>query len=297
MADDFGAFLKRERELRGVPLEEIAAVTKIHIKYLEALESNNFGELPGEVFIKGFIRSYAKAIGANVEEMLMAYDESAGRERVEQRHQATSSGEDETKRQIRIVNGLVGGFLLIFAIFALWYLTRTPPPEPQQTPAVPAQPGSTFDAPEPGPAESPTTPSLEKLPAKASFAGGRETPPVAQKPMAPPADGAIMETSPDQTVQEDAGEPPPPAAEPGPLVLEIRVTENAWFNLTVDDSRQRDFILPAGSSQTLTAYEGFRITLGNQKGTQLFLNGREVPLPEARGNVLRDFVLTADSLE
>jgi cytoskeleton protein RodZ len=58
MVENFGSYLKHERELRGVSLEEISGATKIHIRFLQALEDNQFDELPGEVFIKGYIRSY-----------------------------------------------------------------------------------------------------------------------------------------------------------------------------------------------------------------------------------------------
>ena len=76
MVENFGSYLKHERELRGVPLEEISEATKIHIRFLKALEENSFDELPGEVFIKGYIRSYAKIIGSDVEELLNIYKES-----------------------------------------------------------------------------------------------------------------------------------------------------------------------------------------------------------------------------
>ena len=69
MVENFGSYLKHERELRGVSLEEISGATNIHIRYLQALEDNKFDEIPGEVFIKGYIRSYAINIGADVEEM------------------------------------------------------------------------------------------------------------------------------------------------------------------------------------------------------------------------------------
>ena len=78
MIENFGSYLKHERELRGVPLEEISRITKIHIRFLEALEDNRFDELPGEVFIKGYIRSYANIIGSDVDEMLNSYEESIG---------------------------------------------------------------------------------------------------------------------------------------------------------------------------------------------------------------------------
>ena len=78
MVENFGSYLKHERELRGVTLEAISGTTKIHIRFLRALENNNFEELPGEVFIKGYIRSYADTIGSDPEETLNVYEEFVG---------------------------------------------------------------------------------------------------------------------------------------------------------------------------------------------------------------------------
>ena len=75
MIEDFGAHLKSERELRGVTIDEVASKTKIHARYLHALENNQFEKLPGEVFINGFIRSMAKVIGADENELLSAYSD------------------------------------------------------------------------------------------------------------------------------------------------------------------------------------------------------------------------------
>ena len=74
MTEDFGSYLKAERELRGVPLEEISATTKIHVRFLKALEDNQFDDLPGDVFIKGYIRSIVKVIGSDENAMLNEYD-------------------------------------------------------------------------------------------------------------------------------------------------------------------------------------------------------------------------------
>ena len=75
MIEDFGSYLKSERELRGVPLEEISTTTKIPIRFLQAMEENQFDDLPGEVFVKGYVRSFAQVIGCDENEMLNVYDE------------------------------------------------------------------------------------------------------------------------------------------------------------------------------------------------------------------------------
>ena len=92
MVENFGLYLKHERELRGVPLEEIAGTTKIHIRFLQALENNKFDELPGEVFIKGYIRCYAKTIGSDVDEMLNAYDQLMGKKEISVEENITLQG-------------------------------------------------------------------------------------------------------------------------------------------------------------------------------------------------------------
>ena len=65
----FGEDLKRERELRKIPLREISESTKINLRYLEALERNDFEHLPGGVFARGFVRAYAQYIGIDPETM------------------------------------------------------------------------------------------------------------------------------------------------------------------------------------------------------------------------------------
>jgi cytoskeleton protein RodZ len=65
-----GQSLREEREARNISLEEIASATKIVPRYLEALEADRLDLMPGVFFIKGIIRTYAKAIGLDPEEVV-----------------------------------------------------------------------------------------------------------------------------------------------------------------------------------------------------------------------------------
>jgi cytoskeletal protein RodZ len=69
----FGDHLKRERELRGVTLEEISAATRISPRFLEALENERWDVLPGGAFNRGFIRSVARFLGLDEESMVAEY--------------------------------------------------------------------------------------------------------------------------------------------------------------------------------------------------------------------------------
>jgi cytoskeletal protein RodZ len=71
-----GSFLKRQRELRHMSLAEVSRVTRITAPTLESIESDRFDELPGEVFVRGFLRSYAQTVGVDPDEVLARYASS-----------------------------------------------------------------------------------------------------------------------------------------------------------------------------------------------------------------------------
>src|SRR5215470_4687114 len=69
----FGESLRREREMRGVSLEEISATTKINLRFLQAFEAEDFAKLPGGVFTRSFLRAYADYLGLDTERVLAEY--------------------------------------------------------------------------------------------------------------------------------------------------------------------------------------------------------------------------------
>lgn len=72
-ATPFGEHLKREREMRGVSLDEISAATRISTRFLEALESEQWDRLPGGAFNRGFIRSIARFLGIDEDALVAEY--------------------------------------------------------------------------------------------------------------------------------------------------------------------------------------------------------------------------------
>lgn len=68
-----GEELKREREFREISLREISDATKINLRMLEAIESNDFKALPGGIFNRNFIRAYAEFIGLDPEIAVRKY--------------------------------------------------------------------------------------------------------------------------------------------------------------------------------------------------------------------------------
>ena len=69
----FGENLRRAREARNITLQEIAASTKISTRALQALENEHFDQLPGGIFNRGFVRSYARCVGLDEENAVAEY--------------------------------------------------------------------------------------------------------------------------------------------------------------------------------------------------------------------------------
>ena len=69
-----GNILRTERETQGRTLTEVSKAVYIKTKYLSALEEENFAVIPGEVYVKGFIRAYASYLGMDGEELVAQYD-------------------------------------------------------------------------------------------------------------------------------------------------------------------------------------------------------------------------------
>src|SRR5690554_5702779 len=70
---DLGLLLKKARIQKGITLDELQEITKIQKRYLEAIEEGNFQVLPGNFYVRAFIKSYSEAVGLNPDEVLRLY--------------------------------------------------------------------------------------------------------------------------------------------------------------------------------------------------------------------------------
>lgn len=332
---DFGQFLKHERELRGIPLEEIANATKIHIRFLVALESNNFEIFPGEVFIRGYIRAYASSIGTNVDMVLATYDECVGKQRLEGFKKNQFDKQEELLRQTVLRRNIVLGLIVIGIVFAGFFFfdkhNVVPVPVnktvtdnvlikekdlPEKTDMSPGALSETSGDINPDQGDLPK----ETAPSQVLGEAGRTTEDGVSNstPVTPPVQSSEKEkkmATPPTEKKKEVSAFPSPDLQSGisgtekvataedkvdskePMRLRIRTKENSWFNIVVDGSRQVDFMLQAGTTKSFGGKESFKVTIGNKKGTELILNGRALVLPESEGDVIRDFQVTSKLLE
>src|SRR4051812_3133628 len=73
MSSSLGEKLRQAREAKGFTIAEVAEQTRISPLYLESIDNDDYRPLPGGIFNKGFIKSYAKLVGLNEQECLADY--------------------------------------------------------------------------------------------------------------------------------------------------------------------------------------------------------------------------------
>ena len=74
--ESIGQYLRRHREERSMSVEEVSRATRIPVNNLERLENDHFDDLPGEVFVRGFLKAYARAVSISVDDVLARYTSS-----------------------------------------------------------------------------------------------------------------------------------------------------------------------------------------------------------------------------
>ena len=294
----FGENLRREREMRGVSLEEISSATKISLRFLEAIERDDFSKLPGGIFSRSFIRSYAHYLGLDEERVVAEY-QLAARPQVDFDLHRMSSGSPASGRpasRTPLLATIVAVVLLAGGYELYRYSQRgadssTPPPPPAPAtvkPAAPPPPPSALTPTDSSgvPVTNPPTVPGVNSPAGAASSGAA---PVAGTPTAaPPVPQG--ETTPSTNPASAAGAPTVNPAETKPtadgdLVLQVAATDRAWVAVDADGKTLLQRVLNPNEVETLKAHRSFDVTTGNAQAVILTLNGETLKPLGRRGEV------------
>jgi cytoskeleton protein RodZ len=251
----FGERLQREREMRGITLEEIADSTKIGTRSLRALEQEDFDKLPGGIFNKGFVRAYARYLGIDEEQAVADFLAAAG-----EAEQPLPSPKP-TEKQVAYRSGSRGwAVVLALAVLAAggsaaWRMGWGPfaghASPPVQTPPVVQAPA----------------PSTSATSVAAAPAGEASTQPSA-------AAGSEAASGP-------AGQP---ASEEG-FVVVLRAREDTWLSLTADGQPVMEGVLAAAATREVRAKDSVVLKLGNAAGVEVSHNGTALPVLGRPGEV------------
>lgn len=258
----FGEKLRRERERRGVTVHDIAESTKISSRFLRALEAEDYENLPGGIFNRGFVRAYCKYLGMDEEEMVAEFDAALQAHEAEQlKLLPVEPVPDKKPTQFKLppkeyVAGAIVAAILVMGA-ATWWLSSSSrrPSSDASAPAASSAPLSGQS----NPANLQPTPAKEML-AKA------EGPDSRQKADASPG--------PNESPKVKAEKKAPTKAA---ISLEVRTHEDSWVSIMADGKMLMEGIMPAESSKHFRAQKNMVLKTGNAGGVEISYNGKPLP--------------------
>lgn len=258
----FGASLRRERELRGVSLQEIAASTKIGVSMLQAIEDDRFDKLPQGLFVRGFVREYARFLALDEQKILTELSFHASQAPVP----APPAGEPGQRISSRLAARLINGGLIALILGLVVVLILNPS---FSRPAHVAAVVPPVDAPSATPS-SPDPTSSTILP---------NTPVATNAASVLP--GAPINAS---------------SVLPQPLQLTLTATEDCWIGLDVGGDRVENRVLKKGESFSISARQNASLAVGNAGGLLVAIDsGPARPLGN-RGEVKRNIPLSPEAI-
>lgn len=270
---DFGGRLRQARERRGISLRQIATSTKISVGVLEALERNDFSKLPGGIFGRAFVRSYAHEVGLDPEATVLEFLASLPSEspaaglHVPPRHvDREESLFESQQRMAGVALKLVLVSVPIAALLLYFTIGRGGPSTPS--------PGST------------------KMPAPATQQRG----PRGQPPETPVRTPAVQPPPAVAVSGDSRAAVPAPAPEEAGLVLEVSPTGSCWVSLTVDGNLILSRVMEPGERVARRVREGALVQIGDAGAFAFTINGREARSLGARGEV-KSIQITRDNYQ
>jgi cytoskeletal protein RodZ len=281
---DFGTSLRQAREKRGISLQQVSITTKISARVLDALERNDPSKLPGGIFSRAFVRSYAREVGLEPElavaNFVAAFPEASG---ADDMLSGTTAEDAETfQSRRRMVTTLVQLLVISLLVVVLgviyvtmWGSKAKPAPSASEPGTVPpVRPPAATQQATPAPAIQPE--AAAGVPAEATAPSSPSTPP-----------------QPDVT----AGAPVESAAgQAAPLVVGIVASDLCWLAITVDGNRMLARNLQAGERLEYRVRTGVTMIAGNAAALAVTLNGKPARTLGGPGQVVTT-TITADTFQ
>lgn len=284
---EFGQYLRRLRESQGLSPERVCSLTKVPVRHLIALESEEFQSLPSDASARGFVKLLARQYKVNEQELLRQYDGAVA----PQGPVAPPLPLSQTNATIfrlqpsgRGHAGLgVGVGVIVVILLALGWMRGN------QSPVTPTAMTQKQVAANKSPA--PRRPATAEPPRAAEArpdATASPTPSTVETITQPAAPASVVPS-----------EPAPSAPAPAPalqLRLEIQATEQSWIQAKVDGAELREALLQPGERLLWTAAEAMEVTIGNAGGLTLVFNGEPVTSLGEPGQVVH-LRMTAEGVE
>jgi len=312
MTKNFGSYLKSERELRGVTLEELHSKTKIPVRYLQALENSQFDELPEEVFIRGYIRSISQVIGAQEDEVLSTYmDIKKTAPSIDTNNSSALNQKHSTLDPkfifvlsliVLFLSGVAWGINILIHKFNKDSTESISTLSKQKQNKTKEEPVNNLSAGNGKINDTSTALTTSELSSTTSAIGSKI--PIEKPPnnLSTKSIGGLKNfsgTVNNEDPNEKTDEASPSSTESNmPLKLTIRVKGDVWLNIMVDDSPVESFVLTKGSEKIFYGKKQYLINAGNKNLIDLTLNGTAINFPSGnKEDIVTNFTINAQLLE
>jgi cytoskeleton protein RodZ len=271
-----GVLLKGEREKRGFTLDQLARITRLRRQFLEALEDENWDNLPSPVYVKGFIRSYAQSVGFDGKDALSLFESIAP---VTQEIPVPLVAMKEPNRKrlyliLALIAALAAGIYLWWDNRVLFFQKKEAEIPGEQISSFVDEPQ--LDEPIAEPQAQPPYPDTEV--------------PILEEATSEYATESL-ESGFDHIAEAVTLVPDyslaPLAPAPGQLVLTGIVTLRTYIRIYVDDNPPKEYIFQPGSRPQWIAEKGFDILVGNAGGIEFDFNGERITDLGEIGKVIR----------
>lgn len=285
-----GARLGRARDDLRLSREEVAARLHLATRQIQAIEEDNYAELPGPTYVRGYLKSYALLVGLAPEPLLEAYTLRITQP-VAPNFSAIAPAKEITSQhhQVRFVTYVVG-MIVIGLAFAWWQGRESETPHPLLEAPL-EQPVAGDDA--AGVASEPgeTTPATDTAAAGATAAVTPAVPVTA--PPAVAIAPAPATPAPAPAAAPQVGPAPVAALPAGPRVRLVLVADqDSWVDIR--DARQVKLLyenVPAGRTVPLEGVAPLNVFLGNAVGVRIEFNGQNVDVAHYRRGMVARFTL------
>lgn len=262
-----GAALSAARTAQNLSLTDVARQLKLSVNQVAALEAGEFERLPGPVFVRGFVRNYARLLKLDPERILELIVPDASEREVRNEMPASRDIPFPPERARRWP-GLVLLLLLAIAMLAGYEFYWG-----EQAPVVTA----TRPAAPPAPPAPPVAPTAETPRAIVPA-----TTPDPQAPTQAQPEAAALAVQPVQDTREAVAavaQPTPVAPPAGDSELRFTFDKESWVQIRESGGKVIFTRLnPAGSEQRVSGKPPFRLVIGNAHGVRLTYNERPVDL-------------------
>lgn len=288
----FGEHLRREREMRGVSLDQIVATTKIGRRLLLALEEEQFDLLPGGIFNKSYVRAYAKCVGMDEEEAVAEYMQAANEVPPDTRVIAQQHASIHSNRPMQRSGFPVLPVLILVVVIAGgiggWKVYQDRQNEREKRAAMSAHPDVTQ---QPANAAAPVARSAGSAQGQTSSAQQVQTSPTsrAATKAAPAVASSSGAAAAPKTSTESSSANLPAGA---PFDVIVRPKDSAWVSVKADGKYVVRGIIKPPDVKTIHATSQVVFYTGNAGAVEVSFNGKNVPLT---GGPNEEQVLVFDS--